>query len=729
VTEEIRTLMAPSQRDGETENDPPSRWTRDPSYWRARFNLVLFFIATCAAIVATQIVEWPATSNLQLQADDISQVDIRAPRTLTYQSEILTTEARQRASNAVPKVFDPPQTRVARQQIARAELIQQFIDVVRLDPYASASQKISWLGQISDLKLSPDVAKLILAIDAERWQIISSETTRVLALAMRKIIREGELPDAQRAVPSLIGFGLNDDEAKVVSVLVQGLLRPNTFFNAERTNAARAAAAAQIKPVDRTISSGEIIVRAGDRVEALDIEALDALGLLSLQRTWRDYVAALLLGLVLTSLFVSFISYRRPHLWNDNLKTLILLFIIVTFILVAKMMIPMHTVLPYLYPLAAMAMLIGALIDLPIAMMAVILIGVIIALLTDGNVELTVTPMLSALAGAMALGRAERMNSFVRAGVWLMLTNLVALLIFRLPQTGIMDDRAILELVTAVMVNAVLASSFTLVSFYLMGQLFGLTTSLQLLELSRPTHPLLRQLLLKAPGTYHHTLLVSNMAEEAATAIGADALLARVGTYYHDIGKTVRPYFFIENNIEGVNPHDRLDPYTSARIIISHVSDGVDLARKYRLPEPIIDFIREHHGTSRVEYFYHQACQEQNTLEEVDESQFRYGGPRPRSRETAILMLADASEAIVRAINPATHAEILELIHSTINRRLLSGQLDDSPITLQDLDLAAEAFARVLQGIHHPRIRYPGDPAPESLATNAYPQAQPVLNP
>lgn len=729
MTEEIRTLMAPSQRDGETENDTPSRWTRDPSYWRARFNLVLFFIATCAAIVATQIVEWPATSNLQLQADDISQVDIRAPRTVTYQSEILTTEARQRASNAVPKVFDPPQTRVARQQIARAELIQQFIDVVRLDPYASASQKASWLGQISDLKLSPDVAKLILAIDADRWQIISSETTRVLALAMRKVIREGELPDAQRAVPSLIGFGLNDDEAKVVSVLVQGLLRPNTFFNAERTNAARAAAAAQIKPVDRTISSGEIIVRAGDRVEALDIEALDALGLLSLQRTWRDYVAALLLGLVLTSLFVSFISYRRPHLWNDNLKTLILLFIIVTFILMAKMMIPMHTVLPYLYPLAAMAMLIGALIDLPIAMMAVILIGVIIALLTDGNVELTVTPMLSALAGAMALGRAERMNSFVRAGVWLMLTNLVALLIFRLPQAGIMDDRAILELVTAVMVNAVLASSFTLVSFYLMGQLFGLTTSLQLLELSRPTHPLLRQLLLKAPGTYHHTLLVSNMAEEAATAIGADALLARVGTYYHDIGKTVRPYFFIENNTEGVNPHDRLDPYTSARIIISHVSDGVDLARKYRLPEPIIDFIREHHGTSRVEYFYHQACQEQNNLEEVDESQFRYAGPRPRSRETAILMLADASEAIVRAINPATHAEILELIHSTINRRLLSGQLDDSPITLQDLDLAAEAFARVLQGIHHPRIRYPGDPAPEGLATNAYPQPQPVLNP
>jgi putative nucleotidyltransferase with HDIG domain len=402
--------------------------------------------------------------------------------------------------------------------------------------------------------------------------------------------------------------------------------------------------------------------------------------------------------------------------------------IFAVFVLLAKVMVPMHTILPYLYPLAAMAMLLGALIDLPIAVLAIILNSIVVALLTDGNVELLVFPTVGALAGTLALGRAERMNSFVRAGTWIMLANLSVLVIFRLPQVGMTDDRAILELVTAALVNGILASSFTLVIFYLLGQLFGLTTSLQLLELSRPTHPLLRQLLLKAPGTYHHTLLVSNMAEEAATAIGADALLVRVGSYYHDIGKTLRPYFFIENNTEGVNPHDRLDPYTSARIIISHVSDGVDLARKYRLPEPIIDFIREHHGTTRVEYFYHQACQEQDQIEAVDESQFRYPGPRPQTRETAILMLADTSEAMVRAINPPTREEMRDLIRSAVNRRLLSGQLDDSQLTLRDLNVMVDAFTRVLQGIHHPRIRYPGEEQPvESPTAPPQPKPQPTL--
>jgi putative nucleotidyltransferase with HDIG domain len=226
-------------------------------------------------------------------------------------------------------------------------------------------------------------------------------------------------------------------------------------------------------------------------------------------------------------------------------------------------------------------------------------------------------------------------------------------------------------------------------------------------------------LLLKAPGTYHHTLIVSNMAEEAAVAIGADSLLTRVGSYYHDIGKIIRPYFFIENNTDGENPHDRIDPYTSARIIISHVSDGVDLAKKYRLPPGIIDFIKEHHGTTRVEYFYHKAVQMKNDPSEVDESAFRYAGPKPHTSETAILMLADSCEATVRAMHPQTSEEMLELIRSVISRRLMSGQLDNSPLTLRDLTLISEAFVRVLQGIHHPRVKYPGEESKSEQKENA----------
>jgi len=695
--------------------------------WRARLYFILFFLAVATAFLASLLIDWPGSSNLKVQVGDISTVDVRAPRPVTYQSEALTEQARAKAAASVPKVYDPPQTRIARQQLARAEQVLTFMDLVRMDPYASEEQKLAWLSNISDFKLDEATARLILSAPEESWGVIATETVRVLDLAMRSVIREGELENAQRRVPSLIGFGLSDDEAAVVTTLVQGLLRPNTFFNAERTEAAREEAAAAVEPVERTIAAGEIIVRSGDRIDELDMEALNALGLLSTKRTWEDYVSSALLAALLTGVLMAYITYTWRQFWASKMHVLLLGIIVIGFIVLAKLMVPTHTILPYLYPLAAMAMLIGALIDVSIATVATLTIGALLAVFTGGETEIVLYGVMSALAGALALGQAERLNSFARASVWVIVVNLAVLAIFRLPLLEVGDQNGLSQLAIAALVNGIFASSFTLVVFYLLGQLFGLTTSLQLLELSRPTHPLLRELLLKAPGTYYHTLLVSNMAEEAADAIGADSLLTRVGSYYHDIGKVVRPYFFIENNRDGVNPHDRLDPYTSARIIISHVTDGVDLAHKYKLPTAIVDFIREHHGTTRVEYFYHKACQESENLSEVDESAFRYPGPKPRSRESAILMLADGCEATVRATNPATVEDMKEVIDSVINRRLLSGQLSDSPLTLRDLSKISESFLRVLQSIHHPRIQYPsGVTAPTTQAASHLPAAQPA---
>ncbi|MCX7851748.1 MAG: HDIG domain-containing protein [Caldilineales bacterium] len=688
-----------------------ARWSRDPARWHARLHLAIFVVLVAGSMFAALLVDWPVSLNYQLREGDISPIDIRAPRPLTYRSEVLTELERQRAAAAVPKVYDPPQTRVARQQLARANLILDFIKQVRLDPYADPAQKVAWLRGIADVTLPEQVIGIILSLSDERWNVVREETLRVLDTAMRNVIREGELQNAQRAVPGLISFGLSDDEALVVSALVQGLLRPNTFYNPERTAAAQAEAAARVPPVEHTIAAGETILRAGDRVEALDLEILEALGLLRDRRTWQDYVSALLLTALLTGLQVAYIAQSRRGFWKDRLRVLLLGVLFAVFVFLGKAMVPMHTVLPYLYPLPAMTMLVAALISLPIATVSTLVIAVLLLLFTNGETAIAVYALAGALAGALALGRGERLNGFAWAGVWIIVADWVTLMAFRLYTGAATDSRGLLELTVAAAINGIFASSFTLVVFYLLGQVFGLATSLQLLELSRPTHPLLRQLLLKAPGTYYHTLIVSNMAEEAAAAIGADALLTRVGSYYHDIGKTVRPYFFIENYTEGGNPHDRLDPYTSARIIINHVADGVELARKYRLPEVLIDFIREHHGTTRVEYFYHQACQEAPDPAEVDEKAFRYPGPKPRRRETAILMLADGCEATVRAMNPRTHEEMADLIRSVINRRLVLGQLDESRLTLYDLTLIAEAFTRVLKGVHHPRIQYPGAPA------------------
>jgi hypothetical protein len=263
------------------------------------------------------------------------------------------------------------------------------------------------------------------------------------------------------------------------------------------------------------------------------------------------------------------------------------------------------------------------------------------------------------------------------------------------------------------LVAGALAASLALAAFFVLSALLDLTTPFQLMELSRPTHPLFRQLLLKAPGTYHHTLLVANMAEEAAERIGADGLLTRVGTYYHDIGKTVRPYFFTENRVGGANPHERLDPRTSAQIIISHVLDGLDLAEKYRLPSAVRAFIPEHHGTGLTLAFYRMAVAAANenngndNHREVHEEDFRYPGPKPQSRETAILMLADGCEARVRSQEPESIQAMEEIIADSIKSKLAEGQLDESDLTLRDLKEIQAAFLNVLQGVFHPRVKYP----------------------
>jgi hypothetical protein len=312
------------------------------------------------------------------------------------------------------------------------------------------------------------------------------------------------------------------------------------------------------------------------------------------------------------------------------------------------------------------------------------------------------------LLGTLRIQRGERLSNYIWAAGFVIIGNLLAIIAFALSE-GAWDLGRFATLIGAGSANGILTVTVALVAIYLIGAVFGVITPLQLMELARPTHPLLRHLLLKAPGTYHHTLIVSNMTERAAEDIGADALLARVGAYYHDVGKTIRPYFFTENRTEGLDPHSRLDPYTSAQIIVTHVKDGIDLARKYRLPRAVIDFIPEHHGTLLVSFFYHAAKEQASDPETVDSQQFRYPGPKPQRRETGICMLADGAEAIARSKHPSSVEELEKIVSDTIENRLLSGQLDDSGLTLSDLHDIRRVFVDVLRGLHHPRITYPSE--------------------
>jgi cyclic-di-AMP phosphodiesterase PgpH len=280
-------------------------------------------------------------------------------------------------------------------------------------------------------------------------------------------------------------------------------------------------------------------------------------------------------------------------------------------------------------------------------------------------------------------------------------------LLFRLPDNPELPELLTLFLFGALN-GAILTAGFSVAGIFVIGSIFQVITVIQLQELSRLDHPLLQELLRRAPGTYHHSIMVANLAEQAAEKVKANSTLVRVGAFYHDIGKMNRPPFFGENQ-NGGNPHDHLDPYVSARIIISHVSDGLELARRYRLPNRIHDFIAEHHGNRVVKVFYMRAQEMAAEDEVVDVSRFKHKGPRPRSRETGIVQLADSIEATSTALRPSTEEEIEKLVTRIVDEHLKEGQLDNSGLTLGDIKTAKESFIKTLKGRFHVRVQYPGD--------------------
>jgi hypothetical protein len=443
-------------------------------------------------------------------------------------------------------------------------------------------------------------------------------------------------------------------------------------------------------------------------VRPIDIEELDAFGLLQAATRWQTVLGVLLFAILSSVLLETLIFRLRPSLWKNAKTSTVTALLVAAFIVAAKLMLPSEeSAVPYLYPLPALSMLLTLLFGPALGLAIGVMVGFVGILVTEGGFEIAIYLFAGMIASVLAIGRADRLKSFLQAGLVVAVTNAAVVVAFGL----LAPDQDPLKVAIAALVGLVmggLATSLTLAAFLGMSSLLDVVTPFQLIELSRPNHPLFRQLLLKAPGTYHHTLLVANMAEEAAERVGADALLARVGSYYHDIGKTVRPVFFIENRVGSANPHERLDPQTSAKIITSHVQDGLDLATKYKLPPAIRDFIPQHQGTGLAAYFYRVAVKAAEVSGvSVDEEDFRYPGPKPQTKETAIVMLADGCEAKVRSDRPDSIGGISKIVQEMIKEKLDAGELNESDLTLRDLERIREAFVHVLQGVFHPRVQYP----------------------
>jgi putative nucleotidyltransferase with HDIG domain len=641
----------------------------------------------------------------QLEVGSVASRSILAPRAIDYISQIQTDQERARAAASVPEIYDPPDLNVAREQLAWGGQVLDYIDAVRHDDYATPADQADWLIQIPDLSIAPSVVSTTLILNDAQWEVVEAETLMVLEQAMREEIRQDQLIEARREIPRLVSIDVPPDHEAIVGSLAKGFLRPNTSLNTEATERARSEAMESVAPVSRSLEKGEAILREGDVVTALDLEALEAAGFRSIRRDWQEIAATSAFALIAVLGAYIYLLRIRPALWGKSKQMLIIGFMMIALMLLARFAIPNHTLLPYLIPLAAVSMLITILIDVHVAIVITISLSLLLGFLGGESFELSIFFLTGGLTACLAIYRLDRLNNFLRTGIFVSLANMAIVLIFRLLSME-SDTMGMIQLAGMALLNGVLSTSLTLAGFFVLSNVLGITTVFQLLELARPNHPLLQQLALKAPGTYHHSVIVGSLAERAAEAVGADPLLARIGSYYHDIGKVLRPYFFRENQANSANVHERLDPETSAKIVISHVKDGLDLARKYDLPKSVQDIIGQHHNSSLTAYFYNQA-QEESGSEQIDEANFRYPGPKPHSREAAIVMLADAAEAAVRSDHPQDEKEIDSLVHQIIQQRLVAGELSECDLTLLDLDRIRDSFVVILQGIFHPRIPYP----------------------
>ncbi|MGD8603413.1 MAG: HDIG domain-containing protein, partial [Anaerolineales bacterium] len=677
---------------------------------------LIFLLGLVGSTLAISIPLSRESNTFTLQVGDVAPQDILAPYALTFESDILTERARQQAEDAVPDYYDPPDVRVARTQLDRLAAALDFINSVRADVYSTREQQIADLRQLADIRLSDEEAATLLDLPQSRWEDIQAEMQTVLQEVMQNEIRPSQLEDVRRRVPTQVDVRMTESQTAIVSSFVRAFIAPNTTINTETTVTAQQAAREAIEPTTRTFAAGETIVNRGELVNETDREALEAFGLLRPPDQWLEIAINSLLVFILGSLFTiyAYRTHREQITIPRTALTLSLLLILNT--VGMQLMIPGHTVLPYLFPAASLPLLLAVLFSPGIGIMSALVTGALAGYLAPRGLELALYVGLSGTMASLMIGRAERFSTFLWTGLGAGIAASIVVVIFRFPDpaTDILGKSSLLA---AALGSGMFSAFLGLGLTVLTGTFLGITTNLQLIELSRPDHPLLQLILQNSPGTYQHSLQVANLAEQAARAIGANPLLTRVGALYHDAGKALRPQFFIENQVAGQNAHDQLDPETSADVILSHVRDGLELARKYRLPPSIRAFITEHHGTMQTSYQMQQAIDAAGgSAEAVDPKAFTYMGPMPQSRETAILMLADGVEAKARADAPENEEEIDALVRWVIDARLDSGQLARTELTLKDLDDIRAAFVNTLKNIYHPRIRYP-TPTPEAPET------------
>ena len=684
-----------------------------------RRELVRLLAAFSGLVLAmTLILGLDLTPGLALKVGDLAPSDIAAPRALNFTNELLTTQAVQAARDNVEPQYDYTSERAI--AIAAEQLTAFTNRVAPVDaaftPQIKSEERTAILDNVLP-GLSDNARDILRKLEPRRWTAVRTEASRVLDVTERNELRDTEVAEARQRLSSQMAGGLSDNERTLATELIGPLLAPNSSFSADLTEQERVRAGAAVPPVVESIVQGQVLVRGGDKVTEVDLARIHALGL----DVQRLDVAALggwfLLSALAVAIIIAWLRLFRPEYWHRN-NVVVLVWLLVAFATFAVQLTAGRPALPFILPISAVGLLVTVLLDAETAIVVAAAISVIAGAVNGPSLELGTYAMLGSVAGILAIRRGDRLQNFIQASAAIFIVQAVVVTAFSL--LGERDLTGIVQLIGAAALSAGGAAVAAVGSFAVLGSVFGLMTVFQLLELANPSQPLLRRLLVETPGTYHHSLMVGNLAERAAEAIGADPLITRVAAYYHDVGKLANPLAFIENQSGGENIHDELEPEDSAQILKQHVADGIDVAYQGKLPKALIAFIPQHHGTAIMSYFYAKAREEAaapygglstdegaRAADMVDQRRYRHAGPKPQTREAALLMLADGVEASVRSLESRDETAIRAMVARIILERLEDGQFDECDLTLRDLNKIQEAFVSQLLGMYHQRVAYP----------------------
>jgi hypothetical protein len=655
----------------------------------------------------------------QYQPDDVARSDIVAPRAAAFDSEALTQAAREAAREDVPFQYtyttDAAIAIAAEQSTAFERRVDKVDTAFGAEELTPEERSTLLEGAIPDLTES--ARETLAGLDAARWAAVRTQAAKVLDATLLAELRETDVAQTRTRLAGRMAGDLNEAERMLAAELISPLIVPNSSFDQGLWDRARDAAAAAVDPVRVTVAPGEVVVRTGQRLTAADIEKINALGLGETTPVVVTFAGWFLLSILIVATLLAWIWRFRPTLWHRN-NVLVLIGLLLAGTTLALKITAGREILGFFLPIAAIGMLLAILLDASVATIVVAVIAIIGGVLNGNSLEFASYTFLGGVAGIIAVRKGDRLQLFVQAALAIFLVNVVVVSVFSL--LDVRDFRGVLELWFASGVAALGSSVAAVGTFAVLGSVFGILTVFQLLELANPSQPLLRRLLVETPGTYHHSLMVGNLAERAAEAIGADPLVTRVAAYYHDIGKLANPLAFIENQAGGENIHDQLEPEMSAQILKQHVADGIDTAYAARLPKALIAFIPQHHGTAIMSYFYARAreraaepyggpltAQGEKAADAIEERRFRHAGPKPQTREAALIMLADGVEASVRSLAARDEPAIRAMVGRIIDERTSDGQFDECDLTLRDLERIRNAFVQQLLGMYHTRIAYP----------------------